>query len=108
MIADLELVRIDGKPAAVADACVPVLERGLHYGEGLFETLACVGGQPRLLERHLRRLQLGCERLGFDPIDAATLAREVRELAAGTSRAVIKLLLTRGAAAARGYALTGR
>ena len=107
MSADLELVRIDGKPAAVADACVPVLERGLHYGEGLFETLACVGGQPRLLERHLRRLQLGCERLGFDPIDAATLAREVRELAAGTSRAVIKLLLTRGAAA-RGYALTGR
>ena len=107
MIADLELVRLDGQPAAVADACVPVLERGLHYGEGLFETIACVGGQPRLLERHLRRLRLGCERLGLDPGDAAALGHEARELAAGTSRAVIKLLLTRGTAVARGYALTG-
>jgi 4-amino-4-deoxychorismate lyase len=108
VITDLELVRIDGQPAAVADAGVPVLERGLHYGDGVFETIACIGGEPRLLERHLRRLRIGCERLGLDPIDAATLAREVRELAFGTSQAVIKLLLTRGTAAARGYAITGR
>ena len=107
MIADLELVRLDGQPAATADACVPVLERGLHYGEGLFETIACVGGQPRLLERHLRRLRLGCERLGLDPGDAAALGHEARELAAGPSQAVIKLLLMRGTAVARGYALTG-
>ena len=108
MIADLERVRIDGEPAAVADAGVPVLERGLHYGDGVFETIACIDGVPRLLERHLRRLRLGCQRLGFDPVDAAALAREVRELALGTSQAVIKLLLTRGTAAARGYAITGR
>ena len=108
MIADLERVRIDGQAAAVADACVPALERGLHYGDGLFETIACVGGQPRLLERHLRRLRLGCERLGFAPVDATTLAREACELAAGTSQAVVKLLVTRGSSEARGYALTGR
>ena len=107
MISDLERVRIDGQPVGVADACVPVLERGLHYGEGLFETIACISGRPQLLERHLRRLRLGCERLGFAPVEAATLAREVRELAFGTSQSVIKLLVTRGAAVVRGYALTG-
>ncbi|HWX70285.1 MAG TPA: aminodeoxychorismate lyase [Steroidobacteraceae bacterium] len=106
-MADLEVVLIDGQPARVTGASVPVLERGLHYGDALFETIACVGGQPRLLERHLRRLTHGCGRLGLDPGDAGTLEREVRELAEGTSRSIIKLLLTRGAALARGYALTG-
>ncbi len=104
---DLELVLIDGKPVAVPGASVPVLERGLHYGDGLFETIACTDGQPQLLERHLRRLSQGCERLGLDAGDGATLMREVRELASSSSRAIIKLLLVRGAALARGYALAG-
>jgi 4-amino-4-deoxychorismate lyase len=107
-MADLELVLIDGQPGAVRIASVPVLERGLHYGDALFETIACLGGRPRLLERHLRRLTLGCERLGLDVGDGATLVREVSELASGTSRAIVKLLLTRGVALARGYALSGR
>jgi 4-amino-4-deoxychorismate lyase len=104
---DLELVLIDGQPVAVPGASVPVLERGLHYGDGLFETIGCTDGQPRLLERHLRRLSQGCERLGLDAGDGATLMREVSELASSSSRAVIKLLLVRGAALARGYALAG-
>ena len=104
----LEAVLLDGQPMPVPGATVPVLERGLHYGDALFETMACVDGRPRLLERHLRRLIGGCERLGLDAGDVAVLARELRELSRGTSRAVIKLLLTRGTALARGYALTGR
>src|SRR5262249_19053446 len=43
----------------------------------------------------------------FAPPDEAALAREVRELAAGTSRAIVKLLLTRGVSPTRGYAPTG-
>ncbi len=104
---DLDLVLIDGQPVAVAGASVPVLERGLHYGDGLFETIGCTDGRPRLLERHLRRLSQGCERLGLDAGDGATLMREVCELASSSSRAIIKLLLMRGAALARGYALVG-
>ena len=107
MMGDLQAVLIDGVPAPERGAGVSVLERGLHYGEGLFETIACVGGRPRLLERHLRRLTGGCERLGLVPRDAAAIEREVRELAAGNARAIVKLLLTRGPAVARGYALEG-
>ena len=107
MTGDLQEVLIDGQRVAAGSAAVPVLERALHYGDALFETIACLEGQPRLLEHHLRRLALGCERLGIDAGSYATLASEVRELARGTSRAIIKLLLTRGTAVARGYAPAG-
>jgi len=105
---ELQLALIDGQPTGRPEAAISVLERGLHYGDGLFETIACEGGNPRLLQRHLRRLVSGCERLGLVPADTPLLAREVRELAVGTPRAVVKLLVTRGVSPARGYAPTGR
>ncbi len=86
---------------------VSVLERGLHFGDGLFETIACVGGRARFLELHLQRLAAGCARLGLAAPDEAILRAEVQQLAAPSARAIIKVLLTRGAAASRGYALTG-
>jgi 4-amino-4-deoxychorismate lyase len=103
---DLQRILIDGQPVGQPGAAVSVLDRGLHYGDGLFETIACEGGRPRLLERHLQRLAAGCERLGLFG-DGAELAREVRALATDTSRAVVKLLLTRGVSVARGYAPAG-
>jgi 4-amino-4-deoxychorismate lyase len=84
------------------------LERGLHYGDGLFETIACVGGKPRFLALHLDRLARGAKRLGIAPPGVVELRREILGLAAHADRAVIKLLLTRGPATARGYGVTGR
>jgi 4-amino-4-deoxychorismate lyase len=98
-----ELVWVNGRAAGEVSA----LERGLHFGDGLFETIACEGGRPRFLELHLRRLAAGCARLGLEAPEAATLRAEVQQLAAPCGRAIIKVLLTRGAAAARGYAVTG-
>ncbi len=106
-MSDLQEVLIDGRQVAASAAAVPVLERALHYGDGLFETIACLEGRPRLLERHLRRLSAGCERLGLDASAVPVLAHEVQALARGTGRAIVKLLLTRGAALERGYALAG-
>jgi 4-amino-4-deoxychorismate lyase len=98
-----ERVLVNGRAAQEVSA----LERGLHYGDGLFETIACIGGQPRFLPRHLRRLAGGCRRLELTFSDFSNLGREVCALAAGTERAIVKVLLTRGTALARGYALTG-
>jgi 4-amino-4-deoxychorismate lyase len=80
------------------------LDRGLAYGDGLFETLAVVDGRPRRLDRHLRRLAEGCRRLGLPTPDLTVLAAEGARLAAGVGaeRAVWKLLLTRGVGG-RGY-----
>ncbi len=76
--------------------------RGLAYGDGLFETIAVRGARPLLLERHLQRLQLGCERLAL-PADIEQVRAEVLDYAAAMGEGVLKLILTRGDSP-RGYA----
>ena len=98
-----ELIRVNGRDAAT----VSVLERALHYGDGLFETMACLQGRVRLLDEHLMRLAAGCARLGIAAPARDPLRAELAAVAAGCPRAIIKLLVTRGEARARGYALTG-
>lgn len=84
---------------------VPADDRGLHYGDGLFETLLIRGGRPRFLEAHLARLMSGCSRLAI-PFDAESALRA--EIAAACARApnlaVLKIIVTRGSATRRGYA----
>ena len=87
---------------------VPALDRGLQYGDGLFETISCVDGQPRWLERHLQRLALGCQRLKISSPDAALLRGEIVATARSTDRSMLKLIVTRGSAMERGYRPTGR
>jgi 4-amino-4-deoxychorismate lyase len=90
----------------LAGAAVSALERGLHYGDGLFETIACVGGRARLLTLHLARLQRGCTRLRIPFGDGDALRSEIGALAA-PGRAIVKVLVTRGPARERGYRVTG-
>ncbi len=81
---------------------LPVLDRGIQYGDGLFETIAVREGRPCLWERHLRRLRRGCERLGIAPPDPAGLLAESQAVIQGRQRAVLKIVVTRGAGG-RGY-----
>ena len=97
------LVQIDGRQASSIDA----LDRGLHYGDGLFETIACRGGQARFLDLHLQRLAEGCARLAIPYQDFAALGAQIRTVAATQSDCLIKLILTRGSATARGYGAQG-
>jgi 4-amino-4-deoxychorismate lyase len=83
---------------------VPADDRGLLYGDGLFETLRCDPGAPRFLELHLRRLQAGCAALDLPMPDSDTLRQELRRAAVGEAGCLLRLTLTRGSAATRGYA----
>jgi 4-amino-4-deoxychorismate lyase len=65
---------------------------------GVFETLAVVDGQPRLLERHLARLSHGCERLGMAAPPDSLLAAKIDAAAALPATGVIKLIVNRSAA----------
>ena len=82
---------------------ISVADRGLHYGDGLFETLAVDAGTPLLWDAHLQRLLSGCERLRMPAPDVNVLADEAAQLCAGQTRAVLKIIVTRGPSA-RGYA----
>ncbi len=90
---------VDGE----AGAAVPPDDRGLAYGDGLFETVAWRGGRPLRWARHMARLAEGCRRLGLPPPDAGTLLDEARRLAPAAGDAVLKIVLTRGGGG-RGYA----
>lgn len=77
-------------------------DRGLLYGDGLFETIAIREGRACYWDRHMARLLAGCERLGLAPVDPGLLAGEAARLCADSPSAVLKILLTRGSGG-RGY-----
>ena len=78
-------------------------DRGLLYGDGLFETILFANGAAPLWLRHVHRLLRGCERLGLPAPDPELLAREAGQVVVGMQRAVVRMTLTRGTGA-RGYA----
>lgn len=81
---------------------VSVLDRGLQYGDGVFTTMAVREGEPLLWEAHWQRLAHGCQRLGFELPSRMALEDEVTRVAQGQTRAVVKVILTRGISQ-RGY-----
>jgi 4-amino-4-deoxychorismate lyase len=98
-----EEIWVNGAPAQGVSA----LDRGLQFGDGLFETIACLRGRPRFLPLHLERLEFGCERLQIVPPNLEELEAEIGQLIRGTERAVVKVLVTAGEALWRGYSRSG-
>jgi 4-amino-4-deoxychorismate lyase len=91
-------VLVNGEPASA----VPVSDRGLLYGDGVFETVLVARGHPVLWREHLARLAEGCRRLGLESSDPGVLAEELAAVSSGRDRCVVRLTLTRGEGA-RGY-----
>ncbi|MBC3376758.1 aminodeoxychorismate lyase [Pseudomonas sp. SWRI92] len=89
---------VDGQTADV----LSLKDRGLAYGDGVFETIAVRDGKLVLLERHLQRLALGCQRLAFN-LDWTLLNDELQAYAQQLGEGVMKLIVTRGDSQ-RGYA----
>jgi 4-amino-4-deoxychorismate lyase len=81
-------------------------DRGLQYGDGVFETMRVRRRSVRLLDYHLERLFEGCRRLKIAAPAAAALRRELVSRAARRGEAVLKLIVTRGVGP-RGYRASG-
>ncbi|MGD8591250.1 MAG: aminodeoxychorismate lyase [Gammaproteobacteria bacterium] len=91
-------ILINGEPCDSVSA----LDRGLHYGDGVFETLKVYRGQIMFLEQHLQRLLQGCERLQIPQPPLEKLIQEANRLTGDEEKAVLKILITRGRGG-RGY-----
>ncbi len=79
---------------------IAINDRGLQYGDGLFETIAIRGGEPRLWNLHIKRLQTGCRRLGIEAPAANRLLQQISD-AIPTIRdtggdGLAKIIVTRG------------
>ena len=83
--------------------CVPADDRGLAYGDGVFETIAVSRGKPLLSEPHLDRMMHGCARLAWRRLpQREELQRDIERVAHDVTRGVIKVIVTRGTSG-RGY-----
>jgi 4-amino-4-deoxychorismate lyase len=83
------------------EAVLSVMDRGLMYGDGLFESIRIQGGRLPLLPLHLTRLKNSAAALGI-ACDFSRLERELLPFIAGCGDAVVKIILTRGMSG-RGY-----
>jgi len=82
-----------------AETKVPVTDRGLNYGDGLFETILYLDGRPVLLKEHLDRLERDCQRLQIC-LDKNLLRKEIDVLLAEINRSekssgLVKIIVTR-------------
>ena len=93
------MLLLDGQPA---DDDLLLTDRGLAYGDGLFETVAVRDGRLLAWDAHLERLARGCDVLGLPAPSTRLLSAEAEALAGDVARGVLKLMLTRGSGG-RGY-----
>lgn len=77
---------------------LPLNDRGLLLGDGLFETMLAEAGTPVRLDAHLDRMAAGCVVLGLPPLDRRRAEALVREAAAQVAapRSAVRLTLTAG------------
>ena len=85
-----------GEPIAADD-------RGLSYGDGLFETMRVVAGRIPLWHQHRARLLAGAGRLGI-AVTAARIDAALTPVLAGVGDGIIKIVVTRGRGG-RGYSV---
>lgn len=99
MQTSLPLIAVNG----VIGAQLSPMDRGLAYGDGLFETCKLLDGKLTWWKYHRERLFAGCEKLGI-PLSPAVLDSQVGEVisASSTDSAVVKITVTRGQGG-RGY-----
>ena len=84
-------------------AVIAGTDRGLAYGDGLFETMRVIGSDIPLWPRHKRRLIKGCLLLGIE-LDNKRLEQDLKSILASSrsGQSIVKLIITRGGEAA-GY-----
>lgn len=93
-------VLVNGEPVSSID----IHDRGLQYGDGLFETIAVKDGQCEHWYEHMARLSQGCQRLKIPEPDPQQLLVEAQQLYMDKRQAVLKIIITRGSGG-RGYTI---
>jgi branched-chain amino acid aminotransferase len=94
----LSLVYLNGAYLPKEEACLPVSDRGLAYGDGVFTTMKVSGGAPLFLGKHLERLvrDAAAIHLAAAPVGEVEAACFGLISRLGMEDGVLKVVLTRG------------
>ncbi len=57
---------VDGKWGVPETLVIPLKDRGLQFGDGVFETILILNKQPQLIQAHLKRWQKSAAIMGMD------------------------------------------
>ncbi len=98
---------LNGEFLPLDQACVPVMDRGFLFGDGIYEVIPVYGGRLFRLAHHLERLQNSLDAVRItNPLDAAaweSLLTELVQRNPGSDQAVY-LQVTRGVGPRRDHA----
>ncbi|MCK5902095.1 MAG: aminodeoxychorismate lyase [Cocleimonas sp.] len=89
-----------------AQSTLTVSDRGLQYGDGVWETLRIADYRAILLDEHLVRLRWGCRVLALSGLSEALLRQEISCIIKNTTHGILKIIITRGSGG-RGYSSQG-
>jgi branched-chain amino acid aminotransferase len=94
----MRVVSIDGEIVSAELAMISVFDRGLLYGDGLFEVLRTWNGRAALLDDHLDRLYASAATLALHVAPRDRVASWVRAAiaAAGEGEHRVRVIATRG------------
>jgi len=93
------VVSVNGRLQPAATARISIFDRGLLYGDGVFETFRIYDGRPFRFPDHWRRLRRSTRSIGLRlPHPAGWFRRQIQALlkANHLSNALVRLTLTRG------------
>ena len=95
----MSLVYLNGSYVPEEEARLPVTDRGLAYGDGVFTTIRVSGRSPRFLEWHLERLLRDAAALYITAAPVEEYGEACRGLISRLQmeEGVVKITVTRGA-----------
>ncbi len=80
-----------------ASSSIEVTDRGLQFGDGVFETIRIERGRLVWWQQHMSRLLEGCRRLHFTTLpDVEVLLKEAVQLSENCMQGALKIIITRG------------
>jgi branched-chain amino acid aminotransferase len=94
-------VFINDKLCSAKTASISIFDRGLLYGDGLFETIRLYNGKPFMLTEHLERLSSSAKKLNIPVTRLRRVRSKIEKLLKAnnlhkSNQACIRITLTRG------------
>ncbi len=99
----MTLTLVDGSPADF----IPVDDRGLAYGDGVFRTFAMRSGLVPLWMRHYAKLASDCRALSIEPPPESQFREDLKLVSAQMTDCAVRVTVTRGSGG-RGYTIPER